>query len=51
MKNVIKIVTILLLFSACEHVPFLSTSGDNTPISLELEMTKSELATFWWTPS
>jgi hypothetical protein len=45
MKNVIKIIAILFLFSACEQVPFFSSSGDSTPISLELEMTSSDIKT------
>lgn len=45
MKNIIKIFTIFLLFSACEQVPFLSSSGDSTPINLKLEITSSHIAT------
>lgn len=45
MKNIIKIVAILFLFPACEQVPSLSSSGDSTPISLELEMTSSDIKT------
>lgn len=45
MKNVIKVVVFLFLFSACEQVPFLSSSGDSTPISLKLEMASNDIKT------